>query len=261
VTDWGPGFWPLDEASGSTFVDTISGRNATLHLPTVWTGSTFVPAPPGVVEYRVIAPATSGVGLGLREYASGFPYYSNPVTSPNLTIPVTAGQWGNMYQRQAFTVAMKLQWHGPALGVGAGGSPGGVGQMYSGPGNVRMGLAPQRGPDDPYFLWFTRGGAATLYGAVDMPAGLNYTVWDDYGGGTYREPIKVPTWCIVVFRYDGARKDIWVDAVQVGADTSDDTVNIGFSSAAITINNVLNMDYAELAIWHRALTDLEITGP
>jgi hypothetical protein len=240
MPDHGSAYWPMDDPSGTTVNDTLGSHDGTLQNPA------------GII-YRVSCPpSVSGYGMGFR-------------SNSYMTVPITQFGWGSMYQRQEFTLSMKLKWTGPTGGAFLSCFNNNTGYA------IGMTSAVDEGGfslGDPYLITFSRFGGGitrTITSSVDTPALVDYNYWDDWDGGSYVEPIKVPTWFHLVVRYDGDYKAMWINSTKIAEDTVADTISIGGgNNAAMRVNSrgtsTAITDWAEFALWHTALSDGEIEG-
>jgi hypothetical protein len=245
MTDWGPGFWPLDETSGSTAHDSFGLHNGTLSATSH-------------IDYRVSAPSASTYGMKFNRYNNGNPWYAGPWSAPGMSVVGTNGGWGNFNGLQPFTIAFKVKWFAPVFSFGSIIAVSGLSNLFN-HNYAKCGWLTNQG-QDPYTLLFSRNGGTTYCsGTVDFPADVDYVTWDNWTG-VYKEPIKVAVWAQVVLRFTGTRKSIWIDGAKVAEDTADDTYSIPLiPGPTLTWNQVNDASFSELALWHRALSDAEIT--
>lgn len=263
MPDHGSSYWPVDEASGTTAFDEVGSHNGQ-YIQTTYNeySPPYNPTTPAPIEYQVDAPSLSGLGIGFNRVSNGRPGWTNPYNWSGMRVNTVAGGWGQMYERQEFTISAKIKWYGPNLGNGN------LIQCVPGSSGFALGIVTTTdiygySLEHPHVLRFTRwigSASSSITGDIDMPASVGYNTWDDWDDGIYTEPIKIPEWLHFVIRYDGSYKSIWMNGEKIVEDTAPDTLNMQLQAAPIYFNNSQTADWAEIALWHTALPDEEIEG-
>lgn len=286
MPDYGQSVWQLDESTGAIARDANLLRDGTyfdFKVPEPGEPAGFVPDPTfSHITRRVHSVPEGTFGAGFKALLTGYPWWdSRYAVSSGFQVPIDAFGYGNMYERQPFTIFAKVRyteptpydtpWYTtelPGTLVSAGNAWGisirSMGLTFRRGNGVQLdapllaSASVEKSPGFPDWNKITDKDHARI--GSGFTSGINDQRPPYLGvpGQVWRYPYRQGIWMDLGFRYDGLRKSIWVDGVRIKEDPDPDTANCGPSEGTMRFNWQVSLEMANVALYHKALSDSEM---